>query len=80
MKSSQLIKQGRFEEAMEEINSMLQPVNILAVNIEDDMSLNAPVSPFSHTSKPNQQHSEAYYLRGQISERQGSYHEAILDY
>jgi hypothetical protein len=51
MKSSQLIKEGRLEEAMQEVNTML------IVNARDDISQETrPATPTAQ--------SEAFYLRG----------------
>lgn len=38
MKSSQLIKEGRLEEAMREVNNMLIVTNLGPKNTRDDMS------------------------------------------
>ena len=57
MKSSQLIKEGRLEEAMQEVNTMLIVTNIAPKTARDDVSQETrPATPTAQ--------SEAFYLRG----------------
>jgi hypothetical protein len=59
MKSSQLIKQGRYEEALAEINYMLRFPQTAAppnVNIleDDQASIQPSISPYSYIGPPSQ--------------------------
>lgn len=63
MKSSQLIKQGRYDEALTEINSILHHFSHAMQGITTDNDV--PPSP-SHQA-------EGYYLRGQLNERKGEF-------
>ena len=64
MKSSQLIREGKLEEALQEVNLML------------DSHYANPQSSSNEECKKAQ----AYYLRGQIHERKGDLTVAITDY
>lgn len=74
MKSSQLIREGRLEEAMQEVNTMLVVVNHKATHMaSEEHSLD------TRPATPNTQ-ADAFYLRGQIFEKKGDYSLAIRDY
>jgi hypothetical protein len=91
MKSSQLIKEGRLDEALIEVNLMLKNT----AEISKQSSCNNSIS-LAHSFMVNQSNANsglginctssnnkkafAYYLRGQIFEKRGEFMQAIKDF
>ncbi|CDW84670.1 tpr domain containing protein [Stylonychia lemnae] len=71
IKSSQLIKEGRLDEAMDEVNQIIQSEANSGTN-SANVTNNSMVRQIESA--------QAFYLRGQIHEKKGDYQQAITDF